>query len=65
MTLPPFGLRFCDAFPDEGEEVWLIFKRIGDADMILLSPAIASGSLPSLQTLLVDDGPLGTEHHGI
>ena len=37
-------------------------NQIGDAGMQAFSEAIRSGALPSLQTLSVDDGPLGTEH---
>ena len=37
-------------------------NQISDPGMIAFSNAIRNGSLPSLQMLGVDDGPLGTEH---
>ena len=37
-------------------------NHIGDKGMKAFASAIASGALPSLETLVVNDGPLGTEH---
>ena len=37
-------------------------NQIGDAGLTALAKAVESGALASLNTLYVDDGPLGTEH---
>ena len=43
-------------------ELSLHDNQIGDAGMIELYSSIARGSLPSLQMLSVDEGPLGNEY---
>jgi len=37
-------------------------NQIGDVGVSALSLAIANGAMASLETLYVDDGPLGTEY---
>ena len=37
-------------------------NQIGDAGVTALANACASGSLASLETLVMDDGPLGLDH---
>lgn len=37
-------------------------NQIGDTGLIALSEALVKGALASLEALVVDDGPLGTEH---
>jgi Leucine-rich repeat (LRR) protein len=43
-------------------ELYLGNNQIADAGMTALATAIGNGALPSLKTLVVDAGPLGTEH---
>ena len=40
-------------------------NQIGDAGVTALANACASGSMASLETLYMDDGPLGSEHPGL
>ena len=40
----------------------LAHNHIGYEGMGAFANKLSSGSLPSLQTVVVDDGPLGTEH---
>ena len=42
--------------------LYLERNQIGDPGLIELSRSIASGPLPSLQELVVDDGPYGVDH---
>ena len=44
------------------ETLYFQQNEIGEGGMQAFASAVASGSLPSLKTLFVDDGPLGTEH---
>ena len=50
------------------QQLWLQGNQIGDAGMIAFADALKPnsnfpmGALPSVQTLLVDEGVLGTEH---
>ena len=40
-------------------------NQISDAGVTALANACASGSMASLESLYMDDGPLGTEHPGL
>ena len=40
-------------------------NEIGDAGVSALANACASGSMASLESLYMGDGPLGTEHPGL
>ena len=47
------------------QEFNLCNNQIGDAGVTALANACASGSMASLESLYMDDGPLGTEHPGL
>ena len=44
------------------QTLYLSNNKIGDAGVTALANACASGSLASLETLVMDDGPLGVDH---
>ena len=44
------------------QALYLYKNQIGDAGVMALADACASGSLPKLKYLFVDDGALGKEH---
>ena len=44
------------------QELNLSDNQIGDAGVTALANACAGGAMASLQTLVMDDGPLGVDH---
>ena len=47
---------------DPLQELYLNNNEIGDDGVKALASAISSGAMASLQQLVVDEGPLGSEH---
>ena len=61
QNLAKFGSAFLTVCRI-AQDLRLWGNQIGDAGMKSFSEALSSGALASIDTLYVDDGPLGTEH---